>query len=326
LQIALIKSFSSKAWRNADTFQRIEDSLKEKWTVSSIATQDPQELHEFLSHMKENSSDGVFVFNISEYLDEDKKEGFIPALLDQWGFPHLGSKAEVIANGLDKEKTKRLLIENHIPTPRFFIATTMDCDYSDQAEGIGYPLFVKPLNEGGHIGISDNSIVRNSDDLHKEIAKILTIQKEPVLVEEFITGDNMREFSVGIINGEITSFTPIEIDFVSMGQKTDILSFESAEQDLERIMLVREQAVREKLYALTERTFSAMGASDYSRVDIRMGQNGYYVLEINVMPGLGPHSFLPEAAETIHKINYHQLIQTLAENSIIRQQSETLVA
>jgi hypothetical protein len=34
------------------------------------------------------------------------------------------------------------------------------------------------------------------------------------------------------------------------------------------------------------------------------------------MPGLGPHSFLPEAAKAIHALEYNQLIQKLAEDSM----------
>ena len=65
-------------------------------------------------------------------------------------------------------------------------------------------------------------------------------------------------------------------------------------------MPVQDGKIRDKIIDLAERTFVAVGARDYSRVDIRMNASGYYVLEINVMPGLGPHSFLPEAAKEIY--------------------------
>ncbi len=42
----------------------------------------------------------------------------------------------------------------------------------------------------------------------------------------------MREFIVGIIDGKIRLFTPIEIDFESMDGNNEILSFESARKDL----------------------------------------------------------------------------------------------
>ena len=319
MNIVLIKSFSNKPWRSPETYQQIETSLARKWKVQSIETQDPKVLEEFLQSVREHGDDKVFVFNIAEYLDENNKQGFIPGLLDHWKIPHLGSTAESILLAMNKEKTKILLKSKGIPTPQFFIAETIDSDCSAQAEKIGYPLFVKPLNEGGHIGIGDHSIVHNADQLNSEIHKIIQTYKEPALVEEYIDDAEMREFSVGILCGEPNIFTPVEIDFDAMPTNTRILSFESAEEDLERIKLIDDLSIKESLLKLTQDTFNAIDAKDYSRVDIRMNARGYYVLEINVMPGLGPHSFLPEAAESIHGLSYEQLIQKLVAFSMKKQ-------
>ncbi len=156
-------------------------------------------------------------------------------------------------------------------------------------------------------------------NLEKIINRIFDIHNQPALVEEYITGKGMREFSVGIIDSDIRIFTPIEIDFESMDVENDILSFESAQKDQERIKLVQDINIRNKIINLSNRTFDAVGARDYSRVDLRMNHTDCYVIEINIMPGLGPHSFLPEAAKDIHDLEYAQLIQHLAENSMQRQ-------
>ncbi len=318
MDIVLIKSYTNKPWRSSETFQLIESALVKKWTVHSISPTSPEELHQFILKIVDQSDGHVFAFNISEYLDESTKSGFIPALLDEWKIPKLGSDAEVIAIGLDKEKTKNVLLKNGISTPRFFIAEHSDPGYLSQAEEIGFPLFVKPLSEGGHIGIGDHSIVKDVESLKREIDNILVTYSEPALIEEYICGAEMREFSVGIINGDERIYTPVEIDYDSMQLGTRILSYESAVKDLEKIKLVKDLAIEQTLVDLTAKTFKAMGAKDYSRVDIRMNHNGFYVLEINVMPGFGPHSFLPEAAEMIHGIRYEELIQRLAEMSMKR--------
>jgi D-alanine-D-alanine ligase len=182
-------------------------------------------------------------------------------------------------------------------------------------------LIAKPIREGGHIGISDDSIVYDNANLDKAVNRIFDNHHQPALVEEYITGNGMREFSVGIIDGETRLFTPVEIDYESMDVKIAILSYEVAEKDLERIKLVRDEIIRDEIIDLAERTFVAVGARDYSRVDIRMNHTGCYVLEINIMPGLGPHSFLPEAAKAIHALEYNQLIQKLAEDSMKRKKN-----
>jgi D-alanine-D-alanine ligase len=318
MDIVLIKSYSDKPWRSPETYQLIEDSLSEKWHVRTINTDNSETLLGFLTKLRYEVGESLFVFNIAEYLDENKKEVFLPALLDEWKIPHFGSSANVVAIGLDKIKTKELLNVNKIPTPKYFVATRDDQFLKFHAEKIGYPLFVKPIWEGGHIGISDDSIVYDDASLERAVQFIFDHFDQPALVEQYITGAGMREFSVGIIDGDTRLFTPIEIDYESMGGKNAILSYDAAVKDLERIKLVPDEVIRNEIIDLAEKTFVAVGARDYSRVDLRMDHTGLYVLEINIMPGLGPHSFLPEAAETIHALKYGKLIQELAEASMKR--------
>ena len=113
--IALIKSYTEKPWRSPETYQLIEDSLREKWRVKSINTKNPETLHCFLTRLKRECGESIFAFNIAEYLDEENKAGFLPALLEKWKIPHLGSSAETITIGLDKARTKELLSEKRVP-------------------------------------------------------------------------------------------------------------------------------------------------------------------------------------------------------------------
>ncbi|MFC1996805.1 ATP-grasp domain-containing protein [Chloroflexota bacterium] len=319
MEIALIKSYTDKPWRSPETYQLIENSLRESWHVNSINTKNPGTLYRFLTKLKQARGENIFAFNIAEYLDEKNKTGFLPALLAEWNIPHLGSSAEAIAIGLDKARTKDLLIEKGIPTPRYFVASRGDSDIKFQAERLGYPLIVKPIREGGHIGIREDSIVYDDSSLDKIVNRVFDTHHQPALVEEFINGEGMREFSVGIIDSEIRLFTPIEIDFESMDVEKEILSYEAAQKDLERTKLVQDESIRDEIIDLSNRTFGAVGARDYSRVDLRMNHTGCYVLEINIMPGLGRLSFLPEAAKNIHALEYGQLIQKLVADSIKRQ-------
>ncbi|MCK5793676.1 MAG: ATP-grasp domain-containing protein, partial [Anaerolineales bacterium] len=238
---------------------------------------------------------------------------------EEWKVNHLGSSAKVIDIGLNKPRTKEILDRYQIPTPRYFIATREDPENRIRAEKISYPLIVKPIEEGGHIGVREDSIVYDYGHLKNIINRVLAEHHQPALVEEYITGKGMREFSVGIIEGKTKLFTPVEMYFESMDGNYEILSSESAKKDLERIKPLRDKNILDQIIDLSSKTFKAIGANDYSRVDLRMNHTGCYVIEINTMPGLGPHSFLPEAAKDIHAIEYHQLIQKLTENSLQRQ-------
>jgi D-alanine-D-alanine ligase len=319
MDIVLIKSYTDKPWRSPETYRMIENSLKENWRVTSISTKSPKTLYRLFARLRRERGGSIFVFNIAEYLDEKNKTGFLPALLDEWNIPHLGSDPETIAIGLDKAKTKEVLFNHQIPTPRYFVADRIDSSIEYNSKRIGYPLIVKPIGEGGHIGIGDDSIVYDDPSLEKAIQRILDIHHQAAIVEEFITGDEIREFSVGIIDSDNCLYTPIEIDYEAMDVEEPILSYEAAQKDLERTKLVQDKRSRDEIIDLSIKTFRAVRAHDYSRVDLRMDHTGYFVLEINIMPGLGPHSFLPEAAKEIHGLEYDELIQKLAIVSMKRQ-------
>ena len=320
MNVTLVRSYTQKPWRSPETYNLIEKSLREKWDVASIHTTDPLALQYFLRKQEDHNGSKPFVFNIAEYLDESKKFGFLPALFEQLEVPHLGSSAEAIEIGLDKDQTKEVLRQYDIPTPNSYLSSADMEDNIAQAHDIGFPLIVKPVHEGGHIGVREDSVVYNSQDLQRIISRNTELYNQPSLVEEYVTGEDMREFSVGILgDSKNRIFVPIEIDYDRMDVEMKILSYEAAQQDLERIKLISDGKMEEVVTLLAAKTFDAVGARDYSRVDLRMDDKECYVLEINIMPGIGPHSFLPTAAEEIHGLSHNALIQKLVEDSMERQ-------
>jgi D-alanine-D-alanine ligase len=318
MDIVLIRSLADKPWRSASTYDLIEAGLREQWPdVRSVQAASPAELRDRLVR-RSGSPQSLFAFNIAEYLDEDRKQGFIPRLLDDWGVPHLGSAAAAVETGLDKGRTQQLLRERGVPVPPSFSAGPGDAGLRDRAGDIGYPLIVKPLHEGGHIGVSEDAIVRDGDALERAVRRNAERFDQPSLVERYLDGPAMREFSVGVIGNRERLSTPIEIDWDAMPAGTRILSYEAAQHDLERVKPVRDPPTVAMLEDLASRTFDAIGARDYARVDLRMDGSGCFVLEINIMPGLGPHSFLPEAAREIHGLDYGALVRRLADEAMRR--------
>lgn len=320
MEIALIKSYTNKPWRSPQTYQMIEDGLRKKWHVNSICTHNTDELYNFFTQMQHEYGEPPFAVNVAEYLDEENKEGFLPALFEEWNIPFLGSSAETTEIELNKVKTKELLNEHDVATPRYFVANCEDANIRAQAAEIGYPLLVKPVAEGGHIGIDEDSIVHDNASLERAVQRIFTNHDQPALVEEFLTGCAMREFTVGIIDSDPRLFTSLEIDFEHMEVDHAILSYEVVQNDLERVKLIDDVDIQAEITDLAARTFDALGAHDYSRIDLRMNHNGCYVLEINTMPGLGPYSFLPAAAKDDLGLSYHELLHMLVTNSMKRQQ------
>jgi D-alanine-D-alanine ligase len=318
MDVVLIRSLADKPWRSAATYDAIEAGLQARWPdARSVTARGPEELRAGLA-AGGGRPDGLLVFNIAEFLDEHHKRGFIPGLLESWGFRHIGSPAATVESGLDKGQTQELLRKRGVPVAPSFTAAPGEPGVRAQARAIGYPLIVKPLSEGGHLGISDDAIVRDDDALERAVQRNADRFGQPSLVERYLDGPGMREFSVGVIGNHRRLFTPVEIDWDAMPPGTRILSYEAAQQDLERVKPVQDPATIALLEDTATRTFNAIGALDYARIDLRMVDGVCHVLEINLMPGLGPHSFLPGAARDIHGLEYGALIRRLAEEAMRR--------
>lgn len=315
MHIILIKAFNKKPWRNLKTYQKIESALKAEFeTVSVVIAENGTQLKSEL--MKYSGKSSLFVFNIAEFID-GTDAAFVPGILEELGLPYLGSSCGTILNGLNKAKAKELAMASGVPTPDFFLVSEFSRDWIKQAEEIGYPVIIKPNFGGGHIGIEDDSIVYNNKQFIETLKKVLQNFNEPMLVEKYITEKNMREFSIGIIGNETRIVLPLEIDYDNMQVQTKILSGTAARKDLERVKLLRgEEKLEEEICNMATLTYNALKGSDYCRVDLRMNNTGLYLLEINIMPGLGPLSFLPFAAKEIMGLDYPQLISLLTKESM----------
>ncbi len=315
MHIILIKAFNKKPWRSSETYRRIESALNAEFErVSVVIAENGTQLKSEL--MKYSSKSPLFVFNIAEFIDGTDR-AFIPRILEELDLPHLGSSCETILNGLNKAKAKELAMASGVPTPDFFLVNEFSRDWIKQAEAIGYPVIIKPNFGGGHIGIEDDSIVYNNKQFIETLKKTLQNFNEPMLVEKYIAEKNMREFSVGIIGNETRIVLPLEIDYDNMQVQTKILSGTAAQKDLEKVKLLRgEEKLEAVICNMATLTYDALKGSDYCRVDLRMNNTGLYLLEINIVPGLGPLSFLPFAAKEIMGLDYPHLISLLTKESM----------
>ncbi len=236
------------------------------------------------------------VFNITEGLHERSREAQVPALLEAYGIPYTFSDPLTLSLSLDKAMTKGIVRDAGIPTPDFFIVSTLETLKQEaEDERIGYPLFVKPLAEGTGKGITTESIVASRKDLTVQCAKLLSSYGQPVLVEAYLPG---REFTVGIV-GTGEKAKVVGVLEVSLLEKADplVYSFLNKEFCEERVLytLVHDPAVIKEASDIALRAYRVLGCRDAGRIDLKAdGQGRLYFLEANPLAGLHPtHSDLP---------------------------------
>ncbi len=273
---------------------------------------------EFLENILQERFD--IVFNIAEGRGNSRsRESQVPSVLEILDIPYTGSDPRCLTVCLDKPLAKKLVAAEGVSTPRWRVITDEENLSRIPWEQFVFPAIVKPAYEGSSKGIRLTSVVDSVGRMQEEVTRLLDHYRQPVMVEEFIAGD---EVTIGIIGNSpprvigMMRIVPRRKDrhFVySLEVKRDYLNLVDYECPPKLEDEVRERIARDSL-----KVFGVLGCRDFARIDFRISPEGVpYFLEINPLPGLGTYSDLVIMAQ---KLGWtHQgLIQAVLETALKR--------
>ncbi len=260
------------------------------------------------------------VFNISEGYSGRNRESQVPMLLELYGIPFVGSDALTLGITLDKIMAKRIFISEGINTPRFFeIRSLNNLDAIINTDHCTFPMIVKPRFEGSSKGLSDDSRVKNKEELRRQVELIINTYKQPALVEEFITG---QEFTVAIVGNDPVEALPVvqvEIDgTVELGEQ--FYTFAHLRSD--RLKYLCPAPISEELEASIREqalmAYKAVECRDFGRVDVRRDKLGrLYILEINPLPSLSTEDVFMLISKVMNS-TYEKMIGRIIEAALKR--------
>jgi D-alanine-D-alanine ligase len=235
------------------------------------------------------------VFNIAEGQGNYRsRESQIPSILEMLDIPYSGSDPLCLAICLDKALTKKIVAMEGVITPRWQLVSSIEELHAINWKEYRFPLMMKLAHEGSSKGVRLTSVVKNMKELDAEANRLFDGYHQSVMIEEFISGD---EITVGI-----TGNTPPELlgimrvlprkkveHFVySLEVKRDYLNLVDYEcpPKLDKDIIKRLQDASLKI-------FEILDCRDFARLDFRLDSDGTpYFIEINPLPGLGNHSDL----------------------------------
>lgn len=238
--------------------------------------------------------------------------------LEAEGIPHTGSNSTAHILELNKHLSKQRMIDKGIMTSPFFVSK-QDQDML-QSTALSFPLFVKPSDRGGGLGIDNDSVVHDLHGMNSKIQAISNDLGSDSLIEEYLPG---REFSVAILKDELSdqfSVMPIELIAPSDPLGFSMLSGTVKSSNAERVLAVTDYAIRAKVCSLALAAFLALGARDYGRIDIRLDKSGApHFLEANLLPSLisGYGSF-PKACLLNIGLDYEPMVVRIAKLGLAR--------
>jgi len=293
------------------------DALKDKgYPVSLVAITDDDIAHALMSFDPSRH----IIFNWCEGLPGvEHGEWLVAKKLEALGYTFTGADSAALALAQDKQKVKTILDESSIPTPAWRIFNAPD------AQGWEiFPAIVKPQNEHCSAGITPESVVMNQTDLKNRISFILDTYAQPALVEDFIDG---REFHVAVWGNEkITVLPAAEMDFSRFGNAVDRLCTYDAKfipgsqhyEEIETLLpapLTREE--KEALEKVCVDAYRATGCRDYARMDIRLRDNIFYVLDVNPNADISSDASMACAAE-VDGISYGDMGSLIVQMAVCR--------
>ncbi len=249
------------------------------------------------------------IFNWCEGLPGvEHSEWLVAKKLETLGYTFTGADSVALALSQDKQRVKVILDKVSIPTPAWKIYNS-----SDIHDWQIFPAIVKPQNEHCSAGITPESVVMNPSDLRKRILFVLDKYCQPALVEDFIDG---REFHVAVWGNEkITVLPAAEMDFSCFGNITDRLctyeaKFIPGSQHYEEIKTLLPAPLtndeKNAMEKVCRDAYKATGCRDYARMDIRLRDNIFYVLDVNPNADISSDASMACAAET-DGITYAQM-------------------
>ena len=248
---------------------------------------------EFLDNILKQKVD--FVFNIAEGRGNHRsREAQVPSMLEMLGIPYTGSDPLCLATCLDKPLAKKLVTLEGVATPKWRLAADKDELSQMNWQDFTFPVIIKPAYEGSSKGIRLASVAEDAAQARDEANRILERYRQPVMVEEFINGD---EVTVGIIGNAPPEVLGMMRILPRNKNGHFVYSLEVKRDYKNRVEYEcparLEGKVLEKIKLSSLKVFKTLGCRDFARIDFRIGSDGIpYFIEINPLPGLGTHSDL----------------------------------
>lgn len=221
------------------------------------------------------------------------EDGTMQGLLDLLDIPYQGPGVLGSALAMNKLVAKQLYQAVGLPVAPYITVpggSGQPVDPDQVADRVGFPAVIKPVQAGSSVGMS---IVREPSALSEAIAAARAHDAQ-VMIEAYIDG---MEVTAGVLGNDSLEALPL-IEIVP-GRDHEFFDYE-AKYTAGRTEEICPARIDETLtakaqeYALSaHRVLQCRG---YSRTDMMIKDNRFYLLETNTIPGMTATSLFPQAA------------------------------
>lgn len=287
--------------------------LKHQFEIAGYETVLIGSIKTLKAQLESNTLDVDLVYNTAEGMNSRNREGAVPALLELYGIPYIGSDAYALSLSLNKYHTKIIAEYCHVPTPEYRIIYPYDSD--DKIRGkiadLPFPFVVKPNYEGSSMGLY---LVSTPEEAIEAILKDRSDYHQEILCEKYIAG---MEVTIPVIG---TGTAAIALNVVRFCQKdgSDLSLFDTEDKHYSDIYCEQAQLPDALKKAVMEQALSLhrmLDCRDINRLDFRVDMQGNaFFLEMNPLPALDPDGSFVCAAKS-QGMSFSQLLQRIVQEA-----------
>lgn len=270
-----------------------------------------------IENLKKDKPDVVFnlVDSIkgNEYLSST-----IPGILDTMDLPYVGAGLLGLALCYNKFLMRKLLRNAGIPVPNFQLFNTPSNALDVE---LRFPVISK-LNEiHGGVEIGYDAISEDEKHLRERVKFLISTYNQPVLIEEFISGD---EITVMCLEGANTKIYMAKKAFKNAENKYAMATFEDQWLDVgtdkSNWAYTYEKYEDDKLKDLAKKAFELSKMEGYGKFDVRIDSSGrYYFIDFNANPAFGPkelNTAIGLIIEELHGVPFSDILMRLIRSGL----------
>jgi tyramine---L-glutamate ligase len=185
----------------------------------------------------------------------------------------LNSKFDSIARAADKAVLDEHLRKNGFSTPKtitFNIDEDLTTVKAELKTELSYPILIKPTDGTSCDGIY---LIKSENELKKALAETKTESPQKVYVaQEFVKGEST---SVSLISNGKKAVA------ISLNKQQVTLAQPGAESHYDSGCVPFEHPLKQQAFALTEKVVESLGLRGYVGVDVILGEDKPYVVDVN---------------------------------------------
>jgi D-alanine-D-alanine ligase len=259
------------------------------------------------------------------YRNDPRQELHITALLEMLGIPYSGGTPQCLAACYDKALVRGVARDLSVPVPAGFIVNPDESAFPFPDD---FPVIVKPSMGDSSHGIYASNVVYNAGDYSNVIVKLQRAYRVPILVEEFLTGEDL---TVGIIGNQPDDYKVFPLGMTDYSGLPDglppICGYESKWfpdspywTQLKFVPAILPEELVRKIVDWSLLLKDRFECHDYVRLDWRCNSTGEpRLLEINPNPGWCWDGHLNQMAK-FDDISYRKMLRMIIRSAEARYQ------